>query len=775
MSDPHHDQPFASSLAHHASDPFRLLVESVRDYAIFMVDPAGMIASWNPGAELMKGYAAEEILGAHFSCFYTDADVAEGRPQENLAAARRDGRYEEEGERVRKDGTVFWAIVTITALNDHFGQHVGFAKVIRDITSRKAAEDAIRASEERYHRLLDMMPEAIFVNQDGRIVYCNAAFASLIGVAGVEAVVGRPTLDFFPERWHTAIQGRIETTTRDGHVPLLEREVIRQDGTTVAVDVSATRIRYEARDAILVSLHDLTTRRQSEEASFKLASIIEESDDAIIGKNLDGVITSWNAGAERLYGYSAEEALGQHITLIIPTQLQDQYERIMATIAQGKRVAPFETVRRRKDGTMIDVSVSVSPVRNPAGTVLAASSIAQDITAKKRLQEQFRQAQKMEAIGRLAGGVAHDFNNLLTIISGYSDVLLATLPPTDESRPMILEIRSAGERAASLTRQLLTFSRQQLLAPRVLDVNAIVAGSEKLLSRLLGEDIDVRSTLAAEFGRVRADPGQLEQVIVNLSINARDAMPRGGKLTIETADVELDETYCRMHPHVTPGPFVLLAVSDTGSGMDETTKSQIFEPFFTTKEQGKGTGLGLSMVYGFITHSSGHIDVYSEPGLGSTFKVYLPRVEDTLTTAKGGTAQADMPTGQETVLVVEDEEAVRRLACHVLESCGYRVLEASHGEGAIAVAGGHAGPIHLLVTDVVMPGLGGRVVAERVAGLKPGIKVLFMSGYTDDAVVRHGVLAAEMAFLQKPFSPSSLARKVRAVLDGEGWTVSADR
>ncbi len=768
MSDKHSEPPFASTLAHHASDPFRLMVESVRDYAIFMLDPAGHIASWNPGAEQMKGYRADEIIGRHFSCFYTPVDVARKHPQEELKIALAEGRYQEEGQRVRKDGSLFWANVTITALRDHFGQHVGFAKVTRDISDRKATEDSLRASEERYRRLVQVMPDAVFVNRDGTITFCNSALATLVGVSSCDDLLGTPALEIFAEQFHETIRDRIAATKRDGFAPPLEEEIVRRDGTRVPVEVVATLVRFEEREAILVCLHDLTARRQVEETAFKLASIIEGNDNAIIGKDLDGTITSWNPAAERLYGYAASEVLGKNITIVIPADRLDEYSLMIERTTRGENVPPFETARRRKDGKLIDVSVNSSPVRNRAGEVVATSLIAQDITEKKRLQEQLRQAQKMEAIGRLAAGVAHDFNNLLTIISGYSEILLASLPAADQARAPVTEIRDAGERAASLTRQLLTFSRKQMLDLKVLDVNAIVADSDTLLARLLGEDIDLRSRLAATLGHVKVDPGQLEQVIVNLCINARDAMPHGGKLTIETRDVELDANYCCTHPHVQPGPYVLLAVSDTGTGMDEATKSQVFEPFFTTKEQGSGTGLGLAMVYGFIAQSSGHIDVYSEPGLGSTFKVYLPRVQEPLTAVKSAPDHAVMPEGEETVLLVEDEDAVRRLARHALQTCGYIVLEASNGTEAIAVAEGHPGPIHLLATDVVMPHLGGRLVAERVAALKPGVKVLFLSGYTDDAVVRHGVLTAEMEFLQKPFTPSSLAQKVRDVLDGGG-------
>jgi len=400
------------------------------------------------------------------------------------------------------------------------------------------------------------------------------------------------------------------------------------------------------------------------------------------------------------------------------------------------------------------------------GRLVGILGIGRDVTERVQLEQQLRQAQKMEAVGRLAGGIAHDFNNILTAITGYADLLLEDLGATDPRRQDADEIHKAADRAAGLTRQLLAFSRQQVLQPTVLEVNTLVSDLEKMLRRLLGEDVALSTRLAPTTGRVKADPGQLEQVIMNLAVNARDAMPNGGKLTLETANVDLDDAYAADHYPARAGPFVMLAVSDTGIGMSEETQAHMFEPFFTTKEKGKGTGLGLATVYGIIKQSGGFIWVYSEVGQGTTFKLYLPRVEELAERAsEPAQLPARPPRGTETVLVVEDEAPVRSVARQVLERHGYTVLEAPSAEAALDLAARYSGAIHLLLTDVVMPGLNGRQLASRLADLRPDARVIFMSGYTDEAVTRHGVLEPGSAYVQKPFTPDAIVRRVREVLD----------
>jgi hypothetical protein len=478
-----------------------------------------------------------------------------------------------------------------------------------------------------------------------------------------------------------------------------------------------------------------------------------------------------NDAAVRHYGYSRDEFLAMTVWDVHASE-ETQVEEHITTVARqdGRESARSLHVwkHRKKDGALIDVEIAVSPIEFRGRK--ARLKLATDVTETKRLEAQLLQAQKMESVGKLAGGVAHDFNNLLGVITGYGELLARRLPDDPGLRKYVDDIMKAAERAADLTRQLLAFSRKQVLRPRIIDLNAIVGEMEKMLQRLIGEDVQLVTRFADPLGRVKADPGQIEQVLMNLAVNARDAMPQGGRLTIETANVNLDAAYVRSRPDVEPGPHVVLAVSDTGQGMDPEVLSHVFEPFFTTKEPGKGTGLGLATVHGIVKQSGGHIFVYSEAEHGTTFKIYLPRLEDAAEVLKIVPTEDELPGGSETVLLVEDEASLRSLVRECLEASGYAVLEARHAGHALEIIERHASPIHLLMTDVIMPGLSGRELARRVTASRPEMKVLYMSGYTDDAVVLHGVLAADVAFLQKPFTAEALARKVREVLDQPAYS-----
>lgn len=514
--------------------------------------------------------------------------------------------------------------------------------------------------------------------------------------------------------------------------------------------------------------------RQAEEYRdlFNLAN-----DPILIFEPEGEIVLDVNDKACQVYGIPREAFIGRSMR-DMSLDVRRGEEQIKKLLAEGA-YQEFETTQYRADGTPINFLINSSVIEYQGR--LAVLSINRDITQRKLAEEalrqsegHLRQSQKMEAVGQLAGGIAHDFNNLIAVILLHSELMLRDLEQDCALRRRAEEIRKAADRAASLTRQLLAFSRKQVLQPKVLDLNAVVADMNNMLRRLIGEHIELLTATETELGKVKADPGQIEQVIMNLVVNARDAMPRGGRLAIETANVELDRDYTSRHIVVQPGRYVMLAVSDTGDGMDAQTQARIFEPFFTTKEQGKGTGLGLSTVYGIVKQSGGNIWVYSEVGLGTTFKIYLPRVDQDVEQPEQSAAQDVLPQGTETVLLVEDEEMIRKAAREILEVNGYRVLEASSGKEALFFCQTHKERIDLMITDVVMPQIGGRELAEQLKPLRPGMKVLYMSGYTDDAIAHHGVLDEGTAFLEKPFTASALSHKVREVLaeHAEGLMVS---
>ncbi len=546
---------------------------------------------------------------------------------------------------------------------------------------------------------------------------------------------------------------------------------------------------HKIKDLIIEELKTLRKRVQEldkyEEDRQRIHAALRESekkyqqiyDEAPVGYHeLDtkGRITRVNRKELQMLGYDAEEVLGRPVWDFFE-EGDTTRKVILAKLAGDVSFHDtFERTYRRKDGSTLPVLVEDRVVRDKENRIIGIRSMVEDITERRRTEEalrkseeQLRQWQRVEAIGRLAGGVAHDFNNLLMTIKGCSELLLGAFDRRDPRREEVEEILKAADRATSLTRQLLAFGRRQVLQPQVLDLNAVVMNMDKMLRRVIGEDVQLIASLHRDLWSVKVDPGMIEQVIMNLAVNSRDAMPNGGKLTIETTNVTHDEEYASHHVSVKPGYYVMLAISDTGCGMDKETQSHLFEPFFTTKEKGKGTGLGLSTVYGIIKQSGGNIWTYSEPGLGTTFKIYLPRVEEISHVYKPDIRRIEMeaPGGTETILLVEDEEAVRSMVSKVLQNKGYRVLEASHGNQALEVCDKFEGLIHLMVTDVIMPQMSGRELAERLALMRPGMRVLYMSGYPDNTIVQHGVLEPGTAFLQKPFTINALELKVREILD----------
>ncbi len=658
----------------------------------------------------------------------------------------------------------------------HHLERVGPA-VLRALDLRRAqaeqarAEEARRQGEERFRALIEHGADVVaLVAPDGTLLFASHSIERLLGFAPAE-LVGRPAF----ERVHPDDLPRINAALRDivaspGTPAGLELRWRHKDGSWRHIDaVAVDRLAEPAVGAIVVNFRDVSERRTAEaalrESEERYRTLVEGVRDIIFALSPEGTIASLNPAFETIAGWRREEWVGRPFErLVHPEDLPLALELLGRVVRGELRPASQFRVQTAKGDYRVG-EFSATPQLHE-GRLVGILGIGRDVTERVQLEQQLRQAQKMEAVGRLAGGIAHDFNNILTAITGYADLLLEDLAATDPRRQDADEIHKAADRAAGLTRQLLAFSRQQVLQPTVLEVNKLVSDLEKMLRRLLGEDVELSTRLAPTTGRVKADPGQLEQVVMNLAVNARDAMPSGGKLTLETANVDLDEAYAADHYPARAGPFVMLAVSDTGIGMSEETQAHMFEPFFTTKEKGKGTGLGLATVYGIIKQSGGFIWVYSEVGHGTTFKLYLPRVEELAERAAAPAPARTRPArGTETVLVVEDEAPVRNVARQVLERHGYSVLEAPSAEAALDIATRYSGTIHLLLTDVVMPGLNGRELASRLADLRPDARVIFMSGYTDDAVTRHGVLEPGSAYVQKPFTPDAIARKVREVLD----------
>src|SRR5437667_339045 len=651
-----------------------------------------------------------------------------------------------------------------------------------------------QATTELFHALVEYSSDAVaLLDETGAITYVSQAATRLLGY-GVPELTGTNAMGFLhPD--DLALTQRLcrQLLDQPGTPFRTELRARHKDGSYHLVEaVAVNRLDDPAVGAVVANWRDITERLRAEEL---LKQVIDADPSLVFVKDWDGKFTLVNKAVAQLYATSPKALLGKSDADFNRNQaevahyLRDDRE-VMSSLRP--KLIPEEPVTNPHTGETRWFQTVKVPLVSADGRAHQVLGVATDITDRKRteaalrnseesyrslvdgvrdvterlgLEQQLRQAQKMEAVGRLAGGIAHDFNNILTAITGHAELLLEDLGHHDPRRVDVDEIRRSAERAAGLTRQLLAFSRQQVLQPKVVDLNALVLDMDKLLRRLIGEDVELATVLDAALGRVKADPGQLEQVIVNLAVNARDAMPDGGKLTLETRNIDLDSSYTLEHSLVKPGPYVQLTVSDSGIGMDEETQAHAFEPFFTTKPRGQGTGLGLAMVYGTVKQSGGFIWVYSEPGHGATFKIYLPRV-DTPTEAATLPAPTVQPArGSETVLLAEDEPAVRAIAQQALERHGYTVLAAPSGAAALALAAQHAATIDLLLTDVVMPGMSGRDLADRLTAQRPGIRVLYISGYTDNAIVRHGMLEPGLAYLQKPFRPDALVRKVRDVLD----------
>jgi PAS domain S-box-containing protein len=645
------------------------------------------------------------------------------------------------------------------------------ATALGHMIERKRADEALRKSEMRKAAILQSALDGIVTfDLDGHIIEFNPAAERTFGYAQAD-VLGRevaallfPDLPLEGEKPGLAL---LHATQDGGSRARRELPARRANGSECPVEVAVSRIIIDGRPMFTAYLRDITARKEAERLTSELALVVANSNDAIVACTLEGAIRSWNLGAERIFGYSAAEVIGRPFHMLIPPDRLDEFPQTLTAVKRGDSLANYETMRLRKDGRKISVSLTDSPIRGEGGRITGLSSIARDITERKRLEEELLQSQKMDAVGRLAGGIAHDFNNILTAILGYSDLIIGQIDERQWMFKHLSEIRKAADFAASLTHQLLAFSRRQPLFLRVFHIDETVRNMEKMLRRVIGEHIQITTELHAQIGRLKADPGQLEQVLLNLCVNARDAMPRGGTITIATQDITyfLDDFYSAND--MPAGEYVRLTVTDTGCGMPAEVKKHIFEPFFTTKEKGQGTGLGLATCYGIVKQTGGYITVESTEDVGTTFTIWLPRVEESGEKSTIRKEDGQLPGGNETILYVEDEVTVRTLTAHVLRRLGYTVLEAGDGKQARELMqSNHNQDLALLFSDVVLPDAGGSELASWVTGESPKTRILFTSGYVDENILKRHGLQSGRAFLQKPFSPAELARKVRDVIDG---------
>ncbi|HEX3861801.1 MAG TPA: PAS domain S-box protein [Stellaceae bacterium] len=691
---------------------FRQFIEGVRDYAIIMLDPTGRIISWNAGAERLKGYREAEILGQSMERLYPPETVAAGTPARLLAKAAAEGRCEDEGWRTRKDGTRFFANVVVTALRDEAGELIGFAKVTRDITERREAERRLQAHSERAEALLEAVPDAVvIVDHNGRIITVNAQTEAVFRYSRAE-LIGQPVEILIPERLQAA---HIAERTAYHRAPAVRqmgagRDLLarRSNGGEFPVDVSLSLLATPEGNLIISTIRDGTQRKAAELALRASEEQLKRAENiARIGSawwEIGSGTINWSDGLYRVYGLSRDTfSPSQHsLAPLIHPDDRDQFMRDRELTGHGLCPPPSDYRIIRPDGTLRRLYREFAPVLDGTDIPCAYIASVQDVTERRQTEEQLRQAQKMEAIGNLTGGMAHDFNNLLGIVIANLDLLRELKGEDADVDELSQEALGAAIRGAELTRRLLAFARQQPLQPRRVDVNELVGGITKLLGRTVGEDVEISLDLATDVWPTVVDPAQLESSLVNLANNSRDAMPSGGRLFVKTANSHLDADYAALYHDVAPGDYVEIQVHDTGTGMSAEIMGRIFEPFYTTKEQGKGTGLGLSMVFGFMKQSGGHINVYSELGLGTTFRLYLPRLAQEEVWYSESILVEEALGGTESILIVEDNTGLRRVAVRQIGGLGYRVIEAEDANVALELL--ERENVDLMLTDIVMPG-----------------------------------------------------------------------
>jgi two-component system cell cycle sensor histidine kinase/response regulator CckA len=742
---------------------YRRIVDTASE-GIWVVGPDDGTTFVNARMADMLSRSTDDMIGRPLTDFMFEEDAPDHAAR---MEARRRGISEHDERRFRRqDGQPLWTLVSATPIFDDEDRFAGSFAMLTDITERHRAEEEARTLNRelerqvlQYRMLLDQASDAIFVTDaDRHYVDVNIAACDLLGYSREELLrLSIPNL--VPPEENPGQPERF-VRMRSGEAMLSERTLRRKDGSLLVAELSSRQLPDGRFQAIV---RDITARRLLEKDQARLATAVEQADEAIVITDPSSSILYVNPSFERVSGYTRAELIGRNPRILHSGQHDAAFYQAMWSTLLAGQTWHGALMNRRKDGSLFEEDAAITPIRDAAGAVVSYVGVKRDITRERFLEAQLRQSQKMEAVGQLAGGIAHDFNNLITAIRGYSELVRESLPPGD--RDDIDQVVLAADRAAELTRQMLAFSRRQVLQPRIVGPAEIVEGIAPMLRRLLGEHIELTVHAAPDVGHIRVDPSGLEQIIVNLAVNARDAMPGGGRLVIETTNAEIDVRSQPAHAEMTPGPYVVLRVTDTGCGMDEGTRARAFEPFFTTKEPGSGTGMGLATVYGIVRQSGGEIDLHSGLGQGTTFEIYLPRVDEEAITVAVTTEAAAVPRGSETILLVEDEGGVRTFARRVLEELGYTVLEASDGVEATEHAATHTGRIDLLVTDVVMPRMGGPEVAERLRAARPGLPILFMSGFPGNAVGGADLTQPGAPVLAKPFTREGLGRAVRGALE----------